>query len=56
MKDIHLSVVIPAYNEETNIRLGSLDKVLRYLEHQSYTWEVIVVNDGSTDGTGKLLE
>jgi len=53
---VYLSVVIPAYNEETNIRLGSLDKVLRYLEHQDYSWEVVVVNDGSTDETKKLLE
>lgn len=51
-----LSIVIPAYNEETNIRLGALDKVSRYLERQKYTWEVIVVNDGSTDGTQKILD
>jgi len=51
-----LSVVIPAYNEETNIRLGAFDKVLRYLEGQSYTWEVIVVDDGSTDNTANLVE
>ncbi|MBI3385786.1 glycosyltransferase [Candidatus Gottesmanbacteria bacterium] len=56
MKQIYLSVVIPAYNEGTNIRLGALDKVLRYLEHQTYAWEVIVVNDGSTDETKQLLE
>lgn len=56
MKDIYLSVVIPAFNEKTNIRLGSLDKVLRYLEHQKYTWEVIVVNDGSSDATKDLLD
>lgn len=52
----YLSVVIPAYNEETNIRLGSLDKVSRYLERQAYTWEVIIVDDGSTDGTKTLLD
>ncbi|HLD24529.1 MAG TPA: dolichyl-phosphate beta-glucosyltransferase [Patescibacteria group bacterium] len=51
-----LSVVIPAYNEETNIRLGSLDKVSRYLEHQSYAWEVVLVDDGSTDATPELME
>lgn len=55
MKQTAVSVVIPAYNEETNIRLGVLDKVCRYLESQTYSWEVIVVNDGSTDMTGVLL-
>lgn len=56
MRTPYLSVVIPAFNEETNIRLGALDKVLRYLEHQQYTWEVIIVNDGSTDRTEELLD
>lgn len=55
-KPLFLSVIIPAYNEETNIRLGALDKVSRYLEHASYTWEVIVVDDGSTDATSRLLK
>lgn len=56
MKKIDLSVVIPAYNEETNIRLGALDKVMRYLDRRDYGWEVIFVNDGSTDATAKLLD
>lgn len=56
MKQVFLSIVIPAYNEETNIRLGALDKVFRYLDTVLYTWEVIVVDDGSSDGTRKLLE
>ncbi len=56
MKQPFLSIVIPAYNEETNIRLGALDKVSRYLEHQTYRKEVIVVDDGSTDATGDLLD
>jgi dolichyl-phosphate beta-glucosyltransferase len=51
-----VSIVIPAYNEETNIRLGSLDKVLLYFEHQPYLWEVIIVDDGSSDKTSKLLD
>lgn len=55
MKEIFLSVVIPAYNEETNIRKGALDKVSLYLSHQKYPWEVVVVNDGSSDATGELL-
>ncbi len=56
MNPLKLSVVIPAYNEETNIRLGALDKVSRYLEKQSYGWEVIIVDDGSTDESPKLLD
>lgn len=50
-----LSVVIPAYNEETNIRLGILEKVSKYLEKQSYRWEVLLVDDGSSDKTASLL-
>lgn len=51
-----LSVVIPAYNEETNIRLGALDKVARYMESRSYSWEIILADDGSIDRTEYLLE
>lgn len=51
-----ISIVIPAYNEEINIRLGALDKVARYLEKQQFSWEVIIVDDGSTDSTKQLLE
>ena len=56
MKDTFLSIVIPAYNEETNIRLGALENVFRYLEDKSYGWEVVIVNDGSSDGTKALIE
>jgi dolichyl-phosphate beta-glucosyltransferase len=55
MKPLFLSVIIPAYNEETNIRLGVLDKVVRYLEVQPYEWEVILVDDGSKDNTVVLI-
>lgn len=51
-----LTVVIPSYNEETNIRLGSLEKVSRYLSAQKYTWEVLLVDDGSTDESPTLLD
>ena len=51
-----LTIIIPSYNEETNIRLGALDKVSRYLEKQPFTWEVYLVDDGSKDGSPKLLD
>lgn len=56
MKLPFLSIVIPAYNEETNIRLGALDKVSRYMEKQQYFWEVILVDDGSSDKSPELLD
>ena len=46
----HLSVVIPAFNEEGRI-VSTLEEVVGYLEGQTYDWEVVVVDDGSRDGT-----
>ncbi len=45
-----LSLVIPVYNESRRITKG-LDLVINYLKTQPYLWEIIVVNDGSTDNT-----
>jgi glycosyltransferase involved in cell wall biosynthesis len=47
----YLSVVIPSYNEKKNLSRGVLDEVFEYLEKQSYSWEVILTDDGSTDTT-----
>lgn len=49
-----LSVVIPAYNEETSIKNGSLLDVWSFLKKQKYDWEVIIVDDASTDNTLSL--
>lgn len=50
-----LSVVIPAYNEAH--RLGpTLDRVTAYLCRRGLDCEVLVVDDGSTDATGSLVE
>jgi dolichyl-phosphate beta-glucosyltransferase len=51
-----LSVVIPSYNEQRNFRRGVLDSVIDYLSLQSYDWEVVLTDDGSTDGTVNNLE
>ncbi|MBN1841227.1 MAG: glycosyltransferase family 2 protein [Deltaproteobacteria bacterium] len=48
-----LSIIIPVYNEEKTVALV-LDK-LKGLEFPFET-EVVLVNDGSTDGTGKIVE
>lgn len=51
-----LTVVIPAYNEEYNLRTGVLSSVYDYLKKQKYTWEIIFVDDGSTDKTLKIAK
>ena len=52
---LHLTLVIPAYNEAE--RIGeSLRRTLSYLGSQDYASEVIVVSDGSTDGTPRIVQ
>lgn len=55
MPKIYLSVVIPAYNEEKNFLAGLVNPALKYLQQQKYNWELLFVDDGSTDSTFKLL-
>ena len=45
-----LTVIIPAYNEEAAI-LGTLREIAPYFSGAGYRFEVLVVNDGSTDAT-----
>lgn len=46
---IDLSVIIPAYNELSNFSAGKLEQVAAYLQTKHLSWEVIIVDDGSTD-------
>ena len=52
----YLSVVIPCYNEEKNLKRGVLGEVRQYIVKQDLTWEVIIVNDQSTDDSRSLVE
>lgn len=45
-----LSIVIPAHNEERRLP-GSLEKIAAFLATQSYSYEVIIIENGSTDDT-----
>lgn len=46
-----LSIIIPAYNEIKNIRSGVLNKIDEYLRKVDYNYEVVIVDDGSSDQT-----
>ena len=56
MTDKKLSIIIPCYNEERNLRLGVLEKVYDYLEKKDFFWEVLIVDDGSTDYSVELIK
>ncbi len=47
-----ISVILPAYNEEDNIA-KAVEQAVQCVKALFQDWEVIVVNDGSRDKTGK---
>jgi glycosyltransferase involved in cell wall biosynthesis len=53
---IEVSIVVPMYNEETSLNYF-FDRLMPVLDHLGYSYEIICVNDGSTDSTlAQLLE
>lgn len=52
---VFLSVIVPAYNEERRLP-DTLRQILAYLDQQPFRSELIVVDDGSSDGTAALVE
>lgn len=54
-QNIKLSVIIPSYNEERRIG-ATLDQFIEYLNQQDYSWEILVVDDGSTDNMTSILQ
>ncbi len=50
-----LSLVVPAYNEERRLP-QTLPRIVNFVQAQEYEGEVIVVDDGSTDATVKVVE
>ena len=52
---MHISVIVPAYNEENRI-VKSLIEIDNYLKDKFNTYEIIVIDDGSLDGTKRVVE
>src|SRR3989344_6440807 len=52
----HLSVIIPAYNEEQNFKKGTINDVPTYLNKQDYSYEILIIDDGSSDRTAALAQ
>ena len=50
-----LTVIIPAFNELANFKAGKLEEVADYLKKNKLDWEVLVVDDGSSDGSNVAI-
>ena len=55
MEAVDVSVVLPVYNEVGHLA-QEVKRIRAALEDSPYTFEIIVVDDGSTDGSGAALE
>lgn len=53
-EDIYLSVVVPLFNEEESV--PHLIEAVRDALDDRYMWELVLVDDGSWDGTAELVE
>ena len=53
----YLSIVLPCYNEEVILE-NNINIIISYLEskNEKYKWEIVIINDGSRDQTGKIAE
>ena len=47
---MRISLVVPAYNEERRLP-GSIERIADYIRGRPETWDLVVVDDGSTDAT-----
>ncbi len=54
MNEIELSVLLPAYNEADNLP-EVIPSIAAALDGTGRTWEIVVVDDGSTDGTRSVM-
>lgn len=54
-KSPFLSIIIPAYNEQDRIR-ATLKIILKYFRQKSWRFQILVIDDGSTDRTGNIVK
>ncbi len=50
-----LSIIVPIYNEEHNVRVLH-EQIVKVMEENSYDFEIIFINDGSTDNSLEIMK
>jgi glycosyltransferase involved in cell wall biosynthesis len=53
-RDLALSIVVPAYNEAPSLPV-LIDEIVPVLDELGRSWEIVLVDDGSTDGTSDVV-
>ncbi len=53
---MNISLIIPCYNEETNLQKGVLDKIGNFTKDDNRFFEVLIVDDGSTDQSKEIIK
>ena len=50
-----ITIVAPCYNEEAILKTN-INTIINYLASKTYQWEVLIINDGSSDRTGEIAD
>jgi glycosyltransferase involved in cell wall biosynthesis len=52
---VDVSIILPVYNELGHLE-EEIDRIRKTMDESDYTYELVVVDDGSTDGSGQRLK
>lgn len=53
---MYLSIIIPCYNEEANLKRNVLNSIYNFLKTKDFQWEVLISDDGSTDKSRSIVK
>lgn len=56
MEKVYLTVIIPCFNEEANLKRGVLKEIDNFFKKKDFSWEVVVSDDGSSDKSREIVK
>jgi len=51
-----ITIALTQYNELENLKAGVVDQLIKFMQKQKYTWEIVINDDGSTDGSREYVD